>query len=167
MSAPTQFTLQLEDATATQDLGRRIGSRMAPGQAIGLVGEVGAGKTCFARGVGQGLALRDPSAVCSPTYLLLIEHVGPLPMLHVDAYLPEKTRDFLADGGVDYLAEAKGVVVVEWADRIADLLPALTLWVHLRPIASGSGREAVLEDRTGGVFAWVADLLGENDVKIY
>ena len=162
MSAPTQFELQLEDATATEDLGRRIGSRMAAGQAIGLVGDLGAGKTCFARGVGQGLALSDPAAVCSPTYLLLIEHVGPLPMLHVDAYLPDKIRHFLEDGGVDYLAEAAGVVVVEWADRIADLLPVGTLWVYLRHLATGSGRGAVLEDRTGGDFAWVADLLGEQ-----
>ena len=158
MAAKTQFSLQLQDATATEDLGRRIGARMVAGQAIGLVGEMGAGKTCFARGVGEGLGLVDPAAVCSPTYLLLIEHVGPLPMLHVDAYLPAKTRDFLADGGADYLAEAEGVVVVEWADRIADLLPAETLWVHLRPLIAGAGREAVLEDRTGGVFAWLADL---------
>jgi len=147
-------TLHLADEAATRSLGEFLGQRMQPGQAVALIGELGAGKTCLARGVGQGLGLEDPEAVCSPTYLLVIEHPGPVPMLHVDAYLPDKTRRFLEDGGLDYVSESAGVMVVEWADRLVDLLPVETLEICLSPGPGGTGRDALLVDRTGGAFAW-------------
>ena len=144
----------LVDEEATGLLGEFLGQRLRAGQAVALIGDLGAGKTCLSRGLGRGLGLDDPAAVCSPTYLLVIEHPGPIPMLHVDAYLPEKTRRFLEDGGLDYVAESAGVMVVEWADRLVDLLPVETLEVTLRPGPGGSGREAILVDRTDGAFAW-------------
>jgi tRNA threonylcarbamoyladenosine biosynthesis protein TsaE len=149
----TTRRIHLEDAEATEALGRRLGQHLRAGQGLALVGDLGAGKTCLARGVGAGLGLDDPRAVCSPTYLLVVEHPGPTPMIHVDAYLPEKTRAFLEDGGLDYLDETPGVVVVEWADRLVEWLPEATLWVTLTP--GGGGREAVLEDRIGK-FSWLA-----------
>ena len=145
----------LPDAAATDALGRRIGAHLRDGQGVALVGDLGAGKTSLTRGIGFGLGLDDPAAVCSPTYLLVIEHPGPVPLIHVDGYLSEKTRGFLEDGGLDYLAETRGVVVVEWADRLEDLLPAQTLWITMRPV--GGGREARLEDRVG-VFRWIGGL---------
>lgn len=153
----------LPDEAATEALGQFLGERLRPGQAVALIGDLGAGKTCLSRGLGRGLGLDDPDAVCSPTYLLVIEHPGPVPMLHVDAYLPEKTRWFLEDGGLDYLAESAGVVVVEWADRLAGLLPEQTLELTLRPGRGGSGREAVLVDRTLGdsstrAFPWLSEV---------
>ena len=147
----------LADETATEALGQFLGERLQRGQAVALIGELGAGKTCLARGLGRGLGLDHPGAVCSPTYLLVIEHPGPVPMLHVDAYLPEKTRRFLEVGGLDYVAESAGVMVVEWADRLVDLLPEETLELTLRPVPGGSGREAILVDRTGGAFEWLAE----------
>ncbi|MCB9869439.1 MAG: tRNA (adenosine(37)-N6)-threonylcarbamoyltransferase complex ATPase subunit type 1 TsaE [Planctomycetes bacterium] len=148
----------LADEAATERLGAVVGARLRPGQAVALLGDLGAGKTCFARGIGRGMGIDDPDAVCSPTYLLVIEHPGPLPMIHIDAYLPDKTRAFLADGGIDYLAERRGVAVVEWADRLADLLPVETLWVTLAPAPCGSGREVVLVDRTAGAFPFLRDV---------
>ena len=145
-------TRVLPDAAATEALGRALGALLRPGQALGLVGELGAGKTCLARGIAAGLGVDEPEAVASPTYLLVVEHPGRVPMLHADAYLREKTRAFLQDGGVDYLGEHGGVLVMEWADRVADLLPPGTLWVELRP-AAGGGRTAVLRGR-----AWLRDL---------
>ena len=139
MSDEVRRSLWLPDEPATFELGRRLGSGLGPGQGVGLCGELGAGKTSLTRGIAVGLGVDDPDAVASPTYLLVIEHEGPLPLVHVDAYLPAKTRAFLLDGGVDYLAELGGVVVVEWADRIADLMPRDTLWVHLRPGPAGRG----------------------------
>lgn len=147
---------QLADEAATEALGQFLGERLQQGQALALIGELGAGKTCLSRGFGRGLGLDQPEAVCSPSYLLVIEHPGPVPMLHVDAYLPDKTRRFLEDGGLDYIAESAGVMVVEWADRLADLLPEQTLELTLRPGPGGSGREAIMVDRTGGAFAWLA-----------
>ncbi len=155
MTASPEVRRHLPDPDATEAFGAWLGARLRPGQVLALVGELGAGKTGVSRGVGRGLGLDDPDAVCSPTYLLVIEHPGPLPMLHVDAYLPEKTRGFLADGGLDYLAETRGVVVVEWADRLADMLPEETLWVSLSPGSKGSGRDVVLVDRTNRAFPWL------------
>lgn len=157
----SEVRLELPDVAATEALGEALGKRLQPGEGLALTGELGMGKTCLARGVGRGLGLEDPEAVQSPTYLLVMEHPGPVPMLHVDAYLEEKTRAFLEDGGLDYLLSGRGVVVVEWAERLRDLLPPKTLWVRLRPL--GPGREAILSespDSPSGFrqFPWVAEL---------
>jgi len=160
-SADSEVRLTLPDERATEALGVALGQRLRPGDALALTGELGMGKTCLARGVGRGLGLDDPEAVQSPTYLLVMEHPGPVPMLHVDAYLGEKTRLFLEDGGLDYLLSGMAVVVVEWADRLRDLLPARTLWVHLQPLEKG--REAILCEfprRPGELrqFPWATEL---------
>ncbi len=136
-------------------LGRAIGRRMRVGQGLGLVGDLGAGKTCLARGVGLGLGLTDPEAVCSPTYLLVVEHPGSKPMLHLDAYLEAKTRAFFVDGGEAYLRECGAVVVAEWADRIAEFMPDESLWVELRPTAAG--RRALFWGPKEQ-FRWIANL---------
>ena len=129
------------------------------GQGLALVGELGAGKTCLARGVALGLEVKDPGAVCSPTYLLVVEHPGPRPMLHLDAYFEARSRSFLLDGGLDYLTEFQGVVVIEWADRLADLVPDESLWVELRPVAGPEGgREAIIEGRSPSSFPWLGDI---------
>ncbi len=155
MSEVPSRTIALPHVEATDALGRRIGARLQAGQGVALVGDLGAGKTSLTRGIGFGLGLGDPAAVCSPTYLLVIEHPGPVPLVHIDAYLPAKTRGFLEDGGLDYLDELKGVVVVEWADRLEDLLPLETLWITMRPL--DGGREARLENRMGA-FGWIGEV---------
>ena len=147
----------LPDAAATEAFGEWLGARLQAGQGLALIGEMGAGKTCLTRGVARGLAIEDPDAVASPTYLLVIEHPGPTPLIHIDAWLPDKTRGFLEDGGVDYLAECAGVVVVEWADRLADLLPAETLTLRLDATPEG-GRRARLSG--GDSFAWTLQAPG-------
>lgn len=147
--------LWLADEAATERFGERLGGLLRAGQGLALTGELGAGKTCVARGVARGLGVEEPDEVCSPTYLLVIEHPGRVPMVHVDAYLDSKTRGFLLDGGIDYLAALDGVVVVEWADRIADLLPPATLWVALE--RQGDGRVARLRPAAGqaDMFPWL------------
>ncbi len=155
MSERFTHAIGLADAAATAGLGRALGARLRSGQGVALVGDLGAGKTTLARGIAAGLEVDDPGAVTSPTYLIVVEHPGPLPLVHVDAYLPEKTRAFLLDGGVDYLHELGGVVVVEWADRIAELLPTETMWVKLEPEAGG-GRRASLG--CGDGFDWLDEI---------
>ncbi|MCA8944279.1 MAG: tRNA (adenosine(37)-N6)-threonylcarbamoyltransferase complex ATPase subunit type 1 TsaE [Planctomycetes bacterium] len=155
MGSEFRIECGLPDADATHALGRAIGARLESGDGVALVGDLGAGKTTLTRGIAEGLGIDDPGAVTSPTYLVVVEHRGPVPLVHVDAYLPEKTRGFLLDGGVDYLGELGGVVVVEWADRIADLMPEDTLRVVLAPSPEG-GRVAQLCG--GAKFEWVPDL---------
>jgi tRNA threonylcarbamoyladenosine biosynthesis protein TsaE len=147
----------LADAAATDRLGRWLGQRLRHGDAVGLVGDLGAGKTSLVRGLAHGLRLDDPEGVSSPTYLLVVEHAGPTPLLHADAYLPAKLDGFLQDGGLEYLFEPRAVAVVEWADRIANLMPARTLWVELAP-ASGGGRTARAWTRAPADFPWLAEM---------
>ncbi len=152
MNAPDQsFNLWLPDVAATERLGAALGQRLTAGAVLGLVGNLGAGKTSLVRGLARGLGVDDPDAVASPTYLLVIEHPGPLPLLHMDAYLPGKLTGFLADGGLDYLADCRGVMAVEWGDRLRSVLPGHTVWVTLTAHCQGGvdGRLARVENVGG------------------
>lgn len=152
-----ELKVNLPDPEATERLGRALGERLRPGQVLALCGELGAGKTCLVRGLAAGLGVEDVDAVASPTYLLVIEHPGRIPLRHADAYLPAKLEGFLAEGGADYLFDPASVVAIEWADRIAHLLPQDALWVRLAPDGSG-GRVAELTPGRAGSCPWLADL---------
>lgn len=145
------------DPAATEAFGQWLGERLRPGDTLALVGGLGAGKTTLVRGLAGGLRVDDPDAVQSPTYLLVVEHPGPVPLLHADAYLPAKLEGFLADGGLEYLFDARAVVAVEWADRVRRLLPARTLWLELA-LAPGGGRHLRLACADAAAFAFLADL---------
>jgi tRNA threonylcarbamoyladenosine biosynthesis protein TsaE len=107
----------------TRALGRRLGQLARPGLVVLLAGELGAGKTCFAQGVADGLGVPADNPVTSPSYTLLNIHRGRLPLYHFDLYRLA-TVDDLEDLGYDELAESDGVTLVEWADRLSSLLPA-------------------------------------------
>ncbi len=157
MTSEHRAEVDLPGPAATRALGRWLGERLRPGQVLGLVGTLGAGKTLLAQGLAEGLGLDDPGAVCSPTYLLVIEHPGPVPLLHADAYLPQKLAGFLRDGGLDYLTDRNAVVAVEWADRVTGFLPPDTLWLHLDE-PTGGGRRAELRTSAPEGCPWLADL---------
>ncbi|MCA8975938.1 MAG: tRNA (adenosine(37)-N6)-threonylcarbamoyltransferase complex ATPase subunit type 1 TsaE [Planctomycetes bacterium] len=142
---------------ATERLGAWLGSQLRPGQCLGLIGDLGAGKTTLVRGLARGLAVFDPDAVSSPTYLLVIEHPGPRPLLHADAYLPDKLAAFLEDGGLDYLLDSRAVCVVEWADRVSSYLPDATLWLEIS-VTAGLGRRCAFRCRDSADFPFLADL---------
>jgi tRNA threonylcarbamoyladenosine biosynthesis protein TsaE len=143
------------DPSATERLGQCLGERLRAGDVVGLVGELGAGKTTFVRGLARGLGTEDPDAVCSPTYLLVVEHPGRVRLLHADAYLPAKLQGFLDDGGLDYLLDPRAVIVVEWADRIPKHLPESTLWVSI-DLAPDGGRQVVLAAPASTRFGFLA-----------
>ena len=150
---------ELADVAATEAFGEWVGRHLRPGQGLALTGELGAGKTSLVRGLARGLRVDDPAAVCSPTYLLVVEHPGPRPMLHLDAYFRDRSRSFLLDGGLDYLTEFQGVVVIEWADRLVDLVPEESLWVEL--LASGrprGGRDVIMEGQPPEAFPWIGEI---------
>lgn len=146
-----------DDPDATARAGQRVGSALQPGQTVALTGPMGAGKTTFVRGLAAGLRVDEPDEVSSPTYLLVVEHDGPTPLLHADAYLPAKLAGFLEDGGLEYLFDPAKVVCVEWAERVRNLLPENTLWVSLDHVEGGGRCLEVWADRPGE-FSWIRDL---------
>ncbi|MBS3758251.1 MAG: tRNA (adenosine(37)-N6)-threonylcarbamoyltransferase complex ATPase subunit type 1 TsaE [Desulfobacterales bacterium] len=101
----------------TRRLGTMVGRALAEPASIGLTGDLGCGKTVFVQGLARGLAVPDRYAVTSPTYTLINEYPGRLPFFHVDLYRITGA-DELTDIGMDDLAAGRGVIVIEWAERL-------------------------------------------------
>jgi tRNA threonylcarbamoyladenosine biosynthesis protein TsaE len=126
----SSITLEVPDLAGTEALGRRLGPLLFPGAVIALVGQLGAGKTHFTRAVAEGLQVRNPAAVNSPTFVLIQEYPARLPIYHFDAYRLNSAQDF-ADLGTDEYFHGDGVCLIEWADRFPDVLPAERLEVRI------------------------------------
>lgn len=108
----------LPDDEATRTLGARLARELTAGDLVTLSGPLGAGKTTLAQGLARGLDIVEP--VTSPTYVLINEYPGPLPLLHLDAYRLEEVDDeILCDAGIDeMLLRQDAVKLVEWPERI-------------------------------------------------
>ncbi len=138
----------------TMNLGAAIGRLGEPGQVISLDGPLGTGKTQLVRGLAEGAGVADLSLVCSPTYVLLNIYnadqgkTGSRTVFHLDAYRIKSPEDFSAIG-FDELLDQGGIVVVEWAERVADLLPADRL--AIRGEWSGENSRVWRIDATGPV----------------
>lgn len=130
---PTQDTLRLvtHSEHATEDVGARLAALLQPGDVVALVGELGAGKTCLARGIARGLGIEEP--VTSPSFILVAEYRTPagLILYHADCYRLDAPAAEAADIGLDELMDGRGVCVVEWAERVATLLPPDHLRIDL------------------------------------
>ncbi|MCS6777463.1 MAG: tRNA (adenosine(37)-N6)-threonylcarbamoyltransferase complex ATPase subunit type 1 TsaE [Chloroherpetonaceae bacterium] len=104
----------------TERLGAALGRLLRPGDTLALAGALGAGKTTLAQAIARGMGITDP--VTSPTFALIQEHPGPVPLFHFDVYRLQVPEEVLELGFTEYL-ERDGVLLIEWADRIASLLP--------------------------------------------
>jgi len=135
MAAAEPLVRTTADATATEDLGRCLGAVLGPGDWVALQGSLGAGKTTLVRGLAAGLGIPEP--VSSPTYLLLHEYRGPVPLLHLDAWFQERLESLLLEGLAERLADPAAVVVVEWSERIRDWLSPERLEVLLEVVPGG------------------------------
>ena len=139
---------------ATREIGRAIGRHAAAGTLLALVGELGAGKTQLAKGVADGLGIE--TVVNSPTFVLMNEHVGRLRLFHVDAYRLGEPEEALAAGLLDERG-ADGVVVIEWADRLAGWLPDDRLEITLEVDAAEPSQRTLRWSALGPASARLAD----------
>jgi tRNA threonylcarbamoyladenosine biosynthesis protein TsaE len=123
-AGPNRVRVEAASVAATLDLGERLGQVASAGDLICLWGDLGAGKTQLTKGVARGLGVED--TVNSPTFVLMSEYAGRLPLFHVDLYRLADARDALSGGVVDD-RQADGLTVVEWPDRMRDVLPRMRL----------------------------------------
>ena len=133
----------------TRRLGALLGGLVSPGDAIALEGPLGAGKTCLVQGIAAGLGVPSEVPVTSPSFTLVGEYPGRVPLRHADFYRVESYQR-LEDAGFDDLLDGCGVLVVEWPERFPEALPRDRLWIRVE-IRSESQRRLVL--RADGVRA--------------
>jgi tRNA threonylcarbamoyladenosine biosynthesis protein TsaE len=137
----------LPDVRATHALAAELAAALRPGDVLALVGELGAGKTELVRGLVAALGAPAGTPVCSPSFMLLNQYPGGrLPVAHYDAYFMDSSDD-LERAGLSDLRRQGWAVVVEWADRVAEALPADARWVQLESVPGDEGaRRAQLRD---------------------
>ena len=115
-------TFETSSAAETEQLGHKLAERFGTGDCVALAGELGSGKTVLVRGIALGLGIEDQRLVCSPTYVLVREYAGAIPIFHIDLYRLAEPAGELADLGIDEML-AEGLVLIEWADRAGEALP--------------------------------------------
>jgi tRNA threonylcarbamoyladenosine biosynthesis protein TsaE len=123
----------------TMAAGERIASFLHKGSVVALRGGLGAGKTCLTKGIARGLGIREE--ITSPTYTIVSEYQGALPLYHIDLYRLEGDDDFEALGGEEFLY-GEGVSVIEWSERIPRSIPPGALTVEIR--AAPNGERSIL-----------------------
>jgi tRNA threonylcarbamoyladenosine biosynthesis protein TsaE len=128
MAEQHEFELATADEEETRGVGERLGRVLRKGDIVLLSGDLGTGKTCFTQGIGRGLDCS--SSVNSPSFVLMNEYEGREKLFHVDLYRIEDVEE-LDDLGLWDYAE-RGVLVIEWPERGADLLPGDGLVIELR-----------------------------------
>lgn len=136
--APHELQLDSASEDETAGLGRALAEALEPGTCVALVGNLGAGKTRLVQAIARALGV-DRQQAASPTFVLIHEYSGRLPLYHFDAYRLKDSDEFL-DLGAGELLEGEGVCLIEWADRVADALPRDRLTVTLAPIGETSRR---------------------------
>jgi tRNA threonylcarbamoyladenosine biosynthesis protein TsaE len=129
-------------AEETREAGRRWGEAMVPGTVVGLTGPLGSGKTVFVQGVAEGLGIDEP--VTSPTYTLIAEYRGTMPLYHMDLYRLAGPEEF-AWLGTEEMLYGDGVCMVEWSERAGDGLPTDAYTVTIG-IEEDGGRSIVIRE---------------------
>jgi tRNA threonylcarbamoyladenosine biosynthesis protein TsaE len=141
----------------TRAVGEALGRRLEPGDVVCLEGPLGAGKTTLAQGLARGLGVAD--VVNSPTFTLVQEYEGRQPVFHLDVYRlsgPEEAADL----AIPEMIAAGGVLMIEWPERIASLLPADRLEIRLAP--DGDARHITAVAHGPRKAALLAGLEGKN-----
>ncbi len=132
LSTAASWRARTESDIQTRELGAALGALLGGGDFVALDGDLGAGKTTFSAGVGEGLEVDEP--LRSPSYLLCHEAEGRVPVLHLDAYFEQRLEGLLAEGLAGRF-DRQTAVLVEWAERLGPWLPAEHLAVRIETLA--------------------------------
>ncbi len=141
-------------------LGRRLGELLGPGDVLALRGPLGSGKTTLTKGLAEGLGVEEPRWVTSPTFVLVHQYEGRVPVYHIDAYRLRSAADAEALG-MEEMFFGDGVTVIEWAERIEAALPPERLDIAL-DIAGEEKREIALKP-LGARYERVAAVMVQDE----
>ena len=125
-------------------MGRALSKTLQPGDVVSLTGDLGAGKTTFVQGMARGLGVEEP--VVSPTFTLVREYRGTMPIYHLDVYRLDRIQDVL-DLGFEEMIGPEALVFIEWGDAIETILPESYLQVELSIPPAGDDRRLLLSGR--------------------
>lgn len=116
-------------AQQTWEMARSIGQTLKPGDVLALSGELGSGKTCFTGGLARGLGVDDKYQITSPTFTLINEYPARYKLFHFDVYRLNSYSEFEDLGYEEYFSNG-GIVVIEWAEKIAQILPPDAIFIQ-------------------------------------
>jgi len=138
------FTVHTANAQSTQRVGRALAEQLSPGDCVALHGDLGAGKTCFVRGMAMGLGC-EANLVSSPTFTLMHRYAGNIcDLVHVDAYRL-RHADELRDAGID-TSDTTAICAVEWPMRVPGVVPIKHLQVHIEAIGENDRMIVIAND---------------------
>ncbi len=150
------FTITTGSDQDTIRVGQEIGRLLLEGDVVGLVGELGSGKTWLTKGIALGLGVNPKTIVTSPSFTLVNQYQGRAALFHMDVYRLGTLDEALA-AGIEEMIYSGGVVVLEWADRWPEILPEQTLMVKLL-ILDDHRRTLILSGRHTRAFEIMAHL---------
>src|SRR5713226_4215388 len=130
----------------TEAAGERLATTLGPSAVVALTGELGAGKTCYVQGLTRGLGATTWAT--SPTFVLVNEYRGRLPIHHVDAYRTASVTE-LVDLGLEEMIDGDGVTVIEWAEKAGPLLPKRTIHVHIEGVGDEPREITITRGKSG------------------
>ena len=152
-----------ENREQTMSWGNALGKSLQPGDVVALIGDLGTGKTTLTQAIARGMGITAP--VTSPTFTLIQEYPGCVPLFHIDPYRLERPED-VADLGFEEYFERGGVVIVEWADKVLPLLPPERLTLTLEIISdapenpeTGEIPRSVIIEATGSHYIQILKTL--------
>ncbi len=124
------MTLVSRSPQETREIGRRLGAQLSRGDLVGLMGELGSGKTVLTQGICLGLGVEE--SVKSPSFIIITEYMGVIPVYHFDLYRIGSLDEFLALGYEDYFY-GEGATIIEWAEKVMSLLPPdrIEVWLSI------------------------------------
>ena len=154
-----RFVIDSHGARETRRIGRRLGRRLKRGSLVALSGELGTGKTEFIKGLADGLGVDKRYEVSSPSFTLINEYPGRVPLYHIDLYRVSKRRD-LEEMGLEEYFYGDGVTAVEWAEKAIALVPPQHVWIDIEWLGP-KGRRLTLR-AVGSSYAPIIEALRQE-----
>jgi tRNA threonylcarbamoyladenosine biosynthesis protein TsaE len=131
-------------AKETMLVGEKLAKKLKPGDIIALSGNLGSGKTTFTKGIGKGLGVNDSKRINSPTFVLIKEYHGRVPLYHLDLYRLDDLKE-IENLAIEEYIYGRGIAVIEWAEKIRCLLPERHISVRFK-LKGDNKREIIIEN---------------------